>query len=465
VEFADKFPDKILDKTQLQIFLESLNYVSHFYKKCAHDRKILTDRLKKDPSPWTEAHTQAVRNIKAKTKNLPILHSSDDELPKIVETDASNIGWGAVLKQVKDKGKEEVIQFASGLWQATEKHYSPLGKEIKAALNAIHKFEIYLIYKKFLIKTDDAAMNKVLNKDLKNPGDSKFARGQALFNNFDFAIEHIKGSHNSIPDFLSREHLQNACLLISVQLRDGMERIIEVSDSLQWELRSTEILSQTTQVSYSNLVPEIRGRRISNVLTPIVALSNDRAIQAQNTLAEFFHDIIQIWDIRDDNHHQKYFCLNRPRLLSHWPERNPDIIFPETSINYHGYRKSWWEFVQQEDCIILVKSGSINSSMAGRPPIWISNWWKDFGLNKGAIDPDILSSFTPLSVVQDLFRQGPNDGEILRLFILNHFQWAIRSRIILQMINGSPFIARRIYTKAWDTLHYPERFSSFIEND
>jgi hypothetical protein len=101
--------------------LGSLNYISHFYKKCAQDRKLLNDRLKKEPCPWTEAHTQAVKNIKAKVKNLPILHISDDDLPKIVETDASNIGWGAVLKQVRDKGKEEVIQFASGLWQAAEK--------------------------------------------------------------------------------------------------------------------------------------------------------------------------------------------------------------------------------------------------------------------------------------------------------------------------------------------------------
>jgi hypothetical protein len=32
IEFADKFPDKILDKTQLQRFLGSLNYISHFTK-------------------------------------------------------------------------------------------------------------------------------------------------------------------------------------------------------------------------------------------------------------------------------------------------------------------------------------------------------------------------------------------------------------------------------------------------
>lgn len=157
--------------------------------------------------------------------------------------------------------------------------------------------------------------------------------------------------------------------------------------------------------------------------------------------------------------------MNRPRLLFHWPERNPDIIFPETSLNYHEYRKLWWEFAQQEDFLILVKFGSVNSATAGRLPIWIADWWRDFGLNKGAIDPHILSSYTSISVVRDLFFQGPNDGEILRHFILNHFQWAIKSRTILQMINGLPFIARKIYTKSWDTLHYLERFSSFIEND
>lgn len=109
IEFADKFPDKILDRTQLQRFLGSLNYVSHFYQNCAKDRRLLNQRLTKDACPWTEAHTQAVRNIKAKVRHLPILHISDDNLLKIVETDASNIGWGAVLKQQTKDKKEEII--------------------------------------------------------------------------------------------------------------------------------------------------------------------------------------------------------------------------------------------------------------------------------------------------------------------------------------------------------------------
>ena len=41
MEFADKFPDVILDKTQLQRFLGCLNYVRNFYDGCAIDRSLL----------------------------------------------------------------------------------------------------------------------------------------------------------------------------------------------------------------------------------------------------------------------------------------------------------------------------------------------------------------------------------------------------------------------------------------
>lgn len=114
-----------------------------------------------------------------------------------MKTDASNIVWGAVLKQIRSNTKEELIQFASGTWEKAEKNYSALEKEIKATLNAIQKFDIYLINKTFLLRTDAAAMNKVLNKEIKKAADAKFARWQALFSNFEFTIEHIKGETQS----------------------------------------------------------------------------------------------------------------------------------------------------------------------------------------------------------------------------------------------------------------------------
>ena len=63
----------------------------------------MNGRLKKEPVLWTHEHTRAVQKIKARVKTLPILYVADDDLPKIVETDASNEGWGAVLKQVRIK--------------------------------------------------------------------------------------------------------------------------------------------------------------------------------------------------------------------------------------------------------------------------------------------------------------------------------------------------------------------------
>ena len=161
--------------------------------------------------PWTEAHTEAVRKIKSKVRHLPILYVASDELFKIVDFDASDHGWGEILKQVKagrSKPHEEIMQFASRTWLDNEKNYATIDKEIKAALNAINKFEIYLINKKIILRTDVVAMNKVLHKKITKSSETKFARWKALFANFYFHIEHIKSSENSIPDFLSREKFQ-----------------------------------------------------------------------------------------------------------------------------------------------------------------------------------------------------------------------------------------------------------------
>jgi hypothetical protein len=49
----------------------------------------------------------------------------------------------------------------------------------------------------------------VLEKDVQNIASKHiFARWQAILSIFDFDIEYIKGSQNSIPDFLTREFLQ-----------------------------------------------------------------------------------------------------------------------------------------------------------------------------------------------------------------------------------------------------------------
>jgi hypothetical protein len=62
--FASKFLNKILDKTQQQRFLESLNYVLDFYPNLSIIAKPLHDRLRKNRILWSDEHIRIIQQIK-----------------------------------------------------------------------------------------------------------------------------------------------------------------------------------------------------------------------------------------------------------------------------------------------------------------------------------------------------------------------------------------------------------------
>ena len=73
----------------------------------------------------------------------------------------------------------------------------------------ITKFQTDLINKPFLLRIDCKSAKEILEKDVKNIVSKHiFARWQSILSCFDFKIEFIKGTNNSIPDFLTREFLQ-----------------------------------------------------------------------------------------------------------------------------------------------------------------------------------------------------------------------------------------------------------------
>ena len=82
-----KFPDVITDKTQLQKFLGSLNYIRPFYRGQAEDIHILQQRSKKNPPQWNQQMTEAVKRIKGKVQELPSLTLPTGEGQLILETD------------------------------------------------------------------------------------------------------------------------------------------------------------------------------------------------------------------------------------------------------------------------------------------------------------------------------------------------------------------------------------------
>ena len=128
---------------------------------------------------------------------------------KIVETDTSNIGYGGILKQKTNlDSPEQIVRFHFGVWNKAQNNYSTIKKEILYIVLCIDKFQTDLVNQKFLICNDCKSVKYVLEKDIENIASKHiFARWQSILSIFYFEIEYIKGSQNSIPDFLIREFL------------------------------------------------------------------------------------------------------------------------------------------------------------------------------------------------------------------------------------------------------------------
>ncbi|GAB2265572.1 hypothetical protein Dimus_037837 [Dionaea muscipula] len=210
IEFADKFPDEITNKTQLQRFLGCLNYIADFFPNLRQLCEPVYQRLRKTPPPWTDEHTTIVKHIKAKAKVLPCIHIPHPQTFLIIETDASEIGYGGILKQKKsEKNFEQIVRFHSGIWLGPQKNYSTIKKEVLAIVLCVLKFQDDVFNKRFLLRIDCKSAKEILQKDVKNLVSKQiFARWQALLSVFDFDIEYIKGEANCLPDFLTREFLQ-----------------------------------------------------------------------------------------------------------------------------------------------------------------------------------------------------------------------------------------------------------------
>ena len=184
--------------------------MSDFLKDISQLCAPLRQRLKMNLILWNEEHTKIVETVKSKAKTLPCLALADPQAFKIVETDASVIGYGGILKQ-KDGSNKILVRYTSGTWNNAQLNYSIIKKEILSIVLCISKFQDDLLNQEFLLRVDWKSTKSILQKDVKNIASKHiFARWQAILSNFDFQIEYIKGENNSILDFLTRECLQDS---------------------------------------------------------------------------------------------------------------------------------------------------------------------------------------------------------------------------------------------------------------
>ncbi|GJU19895.1 enzymatic polyprotein [Tanacetum coccineum] len=83
-------------------------------------------RLKKNPKPWTEEHTKIVKNIKDRIKELPCLNIPHPEANLIVETDASDIGYGGMNPDKRIVIPRPILLSPSSPRTQTQNRFTPL---------------------------------------------------------------------------------------------------------------------------------------------------------------------------------------------------------------------------------------------------------------------------------------------------------------------------------------------------
>ena len=88
---------------------------------------------------------------------------------KIVEIDASDIGYGGILKQrVSPRSPEQIVCFYSRIWNNAQLNNSTIKKEILSIVLCISKFQSDLLNQKFLLRIDCKSAKYVIEKDVEN---------------------------------------------------------------------------------------------------------------------------------------------------------------------------------------------------------------------------------------------------------------------------------------------------------
>ena len=150
---------------------------------------------------WTAECEESFEKLKKALTSSPVLAMPNDEGEYILDTDASDTSIGAVLSQRQD-GVEKVVAYASRTLSGPEKNYCVTRKELLAVVQYLKQFRVYLMGKKFKIRTDHAALQWLRKTPLPI---GQQARWVEQLEEFMFEIEHRPGRKHGNADALSRK--------------------------------------------------------------------------------------------------------------------------------------------------------------------------------------------------------------------------------------------------------------------
>lgn len=193
---------------QLRGFLGLTGYYRKFIKGYGLISKPLTELLKKaTPFVWTSVTEATYQHLKQALVTAPVLAIPDFSKEFVVETDASELGFGAVLMQ----GDHPVAYLSKPVCRKNQA-LSTYEKECMAIIFAVDKWRPYLQHRQFIIRTDHQSLLHLTQQRV-----SSKLQHKALMKlmDLDFKIVFKQGCSNKAADALSRCYSENIVLAVS----------------------------------------------------------------------------------------------------------------------------------------------------------------------------------------------------------------------------------------------------------
>ena len=166
------------NKKELQAFLDVINYLNKFSPGASEACELLRKLMScKATWMWNASYQQLFDKAKSLIKVEMCMKFYDDTKPLYLETDASGIGLGAALLQLRDNTncpKDTApdntilcpIAFASRSLTGAEQRYSNIECEALGILHGLAKFHHYCFGREVLVITDHKPLVSIFKKDV-----------------------------------------------------------------------------------------------------------------------------------------------------------------------------------------------------------------------------------------------------------------------------------------------------------
>ncbi|CDI83527.1 OSJNBa0042D13.18 protein, related [Eimeria praecox] len=187
------WPEVLANETKVRQFLGAVNYCRMFMgPDYAEVARPLVDLTRKGATfRWTDAHTQAVRQLRqAATLQVP-----DTSKPSDLCTDASGYAIGGVLEQDGQR-----TGFLSQVMNPIQQKYSISDQELLAFLTALDKLSYLIRAAQVTLFTDLQALTHLQQLKVSTP----LRRRASRWLDFLAGFPHLEETRNQVVDALSR---------------------------------------------------------------------------------------------------------------------------------------------------------------------------------------------------------------------------------------------------------------------